>query len=276
MHTRRALEWSCLCFAVVGLVLAAWSAPFAIWRESVWHGLHGGGFPTELQPFARTTDAILGGSIAGKWIASWFVVRHAISRPGAKALLLSAHGVWLALDSALSVALGAYANVWMVNLVPGVLFAALLLAHPGPGPAETQPAAGRAWRALTVVCAATAVLGVVTALAIRAPLFAIYNHHLAARFALPPDLLVVWQRFAYALIGATFAAHFVVLTGALWRWREPWVLRAVVVSTGVWFTVDTAGCALQGAWFNVGLINVPSLIAILLPAWFAHRALGRA
>lgn len=78
------------------------------------------------------------------------------------------------------------------------------------------------------------------------------------------------MRFLLVPFGATDAAYF-----ALAGWvvahafHERWAWSAVAASFVLWFTVDTAGCAWLGAWFNVVVVNVPCLVMFggALIAW---------
>ena len=275
------LEIVCLGCATIGLALAALgdTALFGAWRAAVGAELFGArGVPADLGPFVRTTDAILGGSIVGKWLASFFLVRHGLreGRRWAWHALLAGHATWFLLDSGLSLAVGAVSNVVMINVLPGLGFLGLLMwARPAAWTAAEPLAVGSAWRALTWVAAGSAGIGLAVVGALRSPLFGFYNAALAERFGASPDI-VTWQVFAYGLTGATFAAHFLMLWWALRS--EPgarWVLRATLVSVLAWFSVDTLGCAAQGAWFNIALINLPSLLALGVPWSLAARAAAR-
>ncbi|MBX2800000.1 MAG: hypothetical protein KTR31_20130 [Myxococcales bacterium] len=89
--------------------------------------------------------------------------------------------------------------------------------------------------------------------------------------ALSPDAIAT-MRFLLVPFGATDAAYFA-LAGLLayHAFHERWAWRAVAVSFALWFVVDTAGCAWLGAWFNVGVVNLPCL-ALFGPALWAWHA----
>ncbi len=280
LERRRAhllLELACLGFAGLGLLLACFghTALFGPWRAAVGADLFGaGGIPADLGPFLRTTDAILGGSIIGKWVAAWFLVHHGVraGRRWAWLALLAGHGTWFLLDSGRSLALGVPSNVLLINLFPGIGFLALLLwGRPGSWTPPTVSAPRPAWRWMTAACAASVGIGLGVVFAPRSPPFAVYNAALHARFGVS-EAVVTWELFAYALVGATFTAQFVMLWWAAAAERgAPWVGRAVIASVLAWFCVDSVGCALQGAWFNIALVNVPSLLLVALPWWLAVR-----
>lgn len=56
---------------------------------------------------------------------------------------------------------------------------------------------------------------------------------------------------------------------------ERWVLGAVASSMLGWFIVDATASVVHDAWFNVWLIDVPSLLALALPWWLALRSHAR-
>lgn len=276
---RRALGAASAVFALVGLVLAFGGAQaFGFWRDAVAQALYGRAFPDALAAYAGLTDGILGGSIVGKWVAIGWLVHEPLRRRErwALKLLLLAHGAWFVIDAAASLLYGARVNVWLIDLVPLVLVGGLALAL-WPHTVETprpSNAARPSVRVLTWVCAASIGIGLMAAFAIRSLPFAYYNASTAAAFfdgTMSADALA-WQRFAYGLIGAAIAGHFIVLTGALRRApRERWVLHAVASSMTAWFVVDTAGSLMHGGLFNVLQINVPSYAATMIPAWIAYR-----
>jgi hypothetical protein len=135
--------------------------------------------------------------------------------------------------------------------------------------------AGAAWTLLTRVCWGLALVGCVLALGNTTALFAVYHQAVADawfRGSRDPDALT-WMRFTYGIIGATFAGHFVMLALALRCARgQRWVLQATATSMLAWFAVDATGSALHGAWFNVWLVDAPSLLAVLAPCALAWRA----
>jgi hypothetical protein len=277
----RALWWVCLMFAALGLLLAV-AGPtrlFAPWRAAAAVALlDRPALPAALMPFVALTDGILGGSIVGKWLAAAWLVRGplAAGRRWAWWALVVGLLVWFLLDSGVSLAMGAGFNVWMINLAPLLVCGGLLLraragTQPGPAPA---PAPSRAWAALRWVCVGLAVVGVVVALGSHTLPFAVYRQAIADAWfhgTLDADASR-WLRFAYALIGATFLGHFLMLALALRHAPgERWVLHAVASSMLGWFLVDATASAVHGAWFNVWMIDVPSLLAVALPWSLALR-----
>jgi hypothetical protein len=279
----RALWLVCLLFALLGLVLAIAgdTVIFAPWRSAAAAALlERPAFPATLEPFAALTDGILGGSIVGKWVAAAWLVRRPLAegRRWAWWALVAGLLAWFVLDSGLSLALGAGFNVWMINLAPLVVFGGLLL----PARAGTRPDAparvaappSRAWAVLRWVCTGFAAFGVFVALGSHTLPFTLYQQAIADAWfhgTLPAEAWT-WLRFGYGLIGATFLGHFLMLALALRHAAgQRWVLDAVASSMLAWFVVDATASAAHGAWFNVYMIDVPSLLAVALPWWLALR-----
>jgi hypothetical protein len=278
----RALELVCLAFALMGVAVAAagGTAMFAAWRAAAAQALlERPALPVTLEPFAALTDGILGGSIVGKWVAAAWLVRRPLAEGRRWAWWALVAGLlgWFVLDSGISVAMGAGFNVWMINLAPLVVFGGpLLAARAGTRPEAPAPAVvPGAWAVLRWVCIGFAAFGVLVALGSHTLPFALYRQAIADAWfhgTLPADAWI-WLRFTYALIGATFFGHFLMLALALRHAPgQRWVLDAVATSMLAWFLVDATASAVHGAWFNVWMIDVPSLLAVALPWWLARRA----
>ena len=177
--------------------------------------------------------------------------------------------------------MGASFHVWMLDVPPLVVVGGLLLLVRADTRAEPEPAAAaetRAWAVLRWVCVGFAAFAVVVALGSHTLPFELYRQAIAdAWFRGTLDAAAwSWLRFTHALVGATFLAHFLVLAVALRRAPgERWVLGAVATSMLAWFVVDAAASLVHGAAFNVWMIDVPSLLAVAVPWWLAHRHLGR-
>jgi len=88
---------------------------------------------------------------------------------------------------------------------------------------------------------------------------------------LPRDARVM-LRWVLIPFGATAAAFFAMAAELLRHGRragQPWVLRGFAIGIGIWFVLDTAACAIIGAWWNVWMVNVPALCLTLVPAALA-------
>jgi len=273
----------CSLFALLGVLLAAAGSTeiFALWRQAAARSLFDQPqLPSSLAPFVALTDGILGGSIVGKWLAAAYLVRHPFAegeRWGWRALvwgLLS----WFLLDSAMSIVLGATFNVWMINLAPLLLFGGPLVyarRFTAVGaPSKLVPS--RMWLALRWICFGFAIFGIVVATTSHTLVFGLYQQAIAQVWfegTLPAEA-VTWLRFSYALVGATFLGQFLMLGLALLHApRERWVLRMTIASMMGWFLVDATASLWHGAWFNVWMIDLPSLATVGIPWWRLHARL---
>ncbi|MEM7159896.1 MAG: hypothetical protein AAF799_44055 [Myxococcota bacterium] len=277
----RALLVTCVGFAGVGLLLtiAGRTELFSPWRTAAAQALLGrDALPPSVLPLAALTDGILGGTVVGKWVAAAWLVAVPL-RQGQRwawwALLAGQLGCFV-VGSGVSVTLGAHFNVWMVDAAPLVLLGGLLVAcHRSTSTtAPPTPAPNRAWLFTQRACIVFVVVGVVVATTSHTVIFELYRHAIADtwfRGQLPADALA-WVRMSYALVGATFVGHFIMLAMALhYAAGQRWVLQATVSSMLAWFFIDSIADLVHGAWFNVWMINLPSLSAVLIPAVLAYR-----
>ena len=276
-RSNRALEVAALCFAALGAVVAAWGdGPiFAVWREAGIRAVHGGQAPAHWAGFASVTFGMLGGSIAGKWLAAWWIAAVPLRRGEAWARPALWWGLasWFVIDSALSAAHGAWFNVWMINLAPVAVFAPLLARAPA-GTRAPAPVPTVAWRVVLAACVLSVVAGLAIAFAVDTALFAMWRAGAATQLGQPtldPELRA-WLAFVAGPIGATTVGHFVMLA---WIARhaagQRWALAAIASSVGVWFAIDTTSSLVRGAAFNVWLVNVPAFALMAIPCVFAAR-----
>jgi len=280
-------EWTCIAFAAVGLILAIAGplGPLQFWERRVDALFFGARPQPELQPFKAATFGILGGSIVGKWCAAWWLVRVPLRQRQRWALggLWSGLLVWFLIDSVVSWRSGATFNIWLINAVPLVVMGGLLLRlRSGMRPqsaAETASfgALPVGWRSLGLISIAFVGVGLVVAFGMDGPFFAIYRD-LFGRYFFGGDLPLEAQRYLVFIagpIGATFAGHFAMLAWAVrstGAQRPAWLLQCVVTSVMAWFVVDSSMSILHGAWFNVVVVNVPTLVAMAYPVWRARPA----
>ena len=275
-----------LAFAGVGVAVAfAGTGPmFATWRTAAADSFYGTQtLPPELAELVGLTLGILGGSIAGKWVAAWAIARRYVQTgaPWMWRALVAGLLAWFAVDSGFSLGLDASFNVAMINVLPLVVFGIpLWLARPGreddgrkdePSPAMPLP-----WKVLFATCVVFVIVGALLLGTPVSPLFAPYLETLAETYfegGITHEAYL-WIRFSYGLIGVTFGAHFLMLAWAVLRAPgQRWVLDAVALSMLAWFVVDSTACLRHGGLFNVLMINVPSMLAVTLPwAWSRRRA----
>ena len=270
-HRHCWLGVTCLGFALFGLVLAlaGMSQVFAIWHVAAGQALWGAADRLRtLGPFVPATFGILGASIAGKWVAAYFLVRGPLARGERWALdaLVAGLLLWFALDSAMSFYHGALFNVWMINLAPLLLVGSQLWRAREQASVRTQRASmGARQRTLFLVCSYFSLFGVVVAIGAGSPLFAWYADGMADDFFACelPGAAKTWLAFIYAPIGATISAHFLMLAWAVRRApRDRWTHHMVIVSMLAWFVPDTLTSLLHRAHFNILWVNVPSMVAV--------------
>ncbi len=277
VHRYRLLEGMCLGFAGVGAFAAflGGTGAFAMWRTGVSEAMFGApGVVDALRPFSTATLGILGGSIVGKWVAAWWLVRYPLAA-GARwawwALVAGLLG-WFCLDGAVSVLHGAWFNILSINLAPLVLVGVPLWRARDGLQSQSRtplPARGKPLLAATIVFT---LFGLVLTFAATAPIFDFYSAAIADAFfeGHAPPQATTWQSFIYGLVGATFAAHFAMLAWAcVMAGGRLWVRSMVITSMLAWFCVDSATGLIHGAYFNLLMVNVPSMLVMAAAWWWA-------
>lgn len=106
--------------------------------------------------------------------------------------------------------------------------------------------------------------------------FGIYDQLLAETFwsqkTLPVDAETTF-RFILGPLGATCAGYFLMqfyLARYAFSKKEIWGYWAVAIPFLVWFSLDTIMCFAHGAYFNILLANVPSVLA-MTPVFFSYK-----
>lgn len=88
-----------------------------------------------------------------------------------------------------------------------------------------------------------------------------------------PDDVMRAKKFILGPFGATSAGYFILqyfIASNGYAKREPWAYQAIIFAFTFWFVLDTAVSAYHGAYFNILLANIPSLIA-MLPIYFTKK-----
>lgn len=281
-----ALEVACLFYAGLGaaVALAGDTWVFAPWNDAMADALFGSdALPMDLRPLRSVLFGILGGSIVGKWVAAFFVARWGVRRYSRAAWMTSvvALGAWFSIDTTVSIASGAFFNVWMINVFPLVLVGGLLAAL-GPTTRSVTPARRRVagdW-VLPACMVALSLSGLVFAYGTAGPLMAPWIRAAAeAGMMGAPDEGTALLAFLAGPIGGTVFAHFVLLASATWFWPgERWAAGAVVASLAAWLVFDVSLSLWHDAAFNVLLIDLPcaGLSAVGLAAWgLTQRSLAQ-
>lgn len=162
----RWFEAACVAFLLLGLVLPwAYASPlFAIYRAMLDRAV---GAPVASSSGARFLVGITGGAIAGKWAAHWVVARFGLRAHQRWAVRASLAGLlgWFVVDSAISLLVGAWANVLLVNLMPLAVGLPLLraIARDCDGDAASPAAATRRAWVVGLMSAVAIVAGLVLA-----------------------------------------------------------------------------------------------------------------
>ena len=119
-------------FALLGLVVAVWPfAPlFAPRNAAIAEAFFGGAWTEAGAAYHAFASGPLGGTMAGFYVLQTVIAAVPFSRRERWAwhAILWGTVTWFVIDSAVSLAHGAAFNVWMVNLVPLVIFGVILYA----------------------------------------------------------------------------------------------------------------------------------------------------
>ena len=120
-----------------------------------------------------------------------------------------------------------------------------------------------------------AAMGVFWAIAGTFDPLGIWDAQLARTFFNQDQLpLEVAQTKAFILgpFGATAAGYFILqfsIAKYAYAQRQLWAYQAIVVGFSVWFILDSIMSAAHGAYFNILLANIPSLL-LMLPIFFTR------
>lgn len=129
---------------------------------------------------------------------------------------------------------------------------------------------------LKVISIFFAVMGAMWAVVGSFDPFGFYDTQFARAFwdtdTLPPDAMRTF-RFITGPFGATSMGYFIlqyfIATNAYAR-REKWAYQAIIFAFVAWFVLDTTMSAWHGAYFNILMANIPSLIA-MFPIFFTRK-----
>lgn len=278
----RPLLMLCAAMGVGGLVLAfgGLGSLFDQWDR---RGIQAFGELPDGADYAAalaTFRGVLGASQIGKWIAAAFLTHHALSHGRAwarRALIwgIVAFGLFeFLLAVVLGMTPGDASGPLLVAIVGAIVLFRVPVGRSEPAASIARPRAvawleGFAW--LNVA------LGLALVPALHSDLFAFYRGSMASTFfgeTAIPSPLWPWLDYAYAGIGAAFAAHFALLALATRaQGFVPWVRVAWWTSVGAWFVLDSLGCSLHGAWFNIVQVNLPAFGgAVVLCLWAGRRS----
>jgi len=83
-----------------------------------------------------------------------------------------------------------------------------------------------------------------------------------------PEDLPRYRQFLGGIIGGAIFAWAILQYFVIkypFRNREAWAWKATGIAVLLWFTLDSAVCAYLGAWFNILLFNIPTILAVGIP-----------
>lgn len=89
-----------------------------------------------------------------------------------------------------------------------------------------------------------------------------------------PEQAEQMRRFFFGIIGGTIAGYFLIQTLIVlfpFRKRERWAWHAIFWAILIWFFIDSLLSISRGAFFNVWMINIPSLLLTLIPLLFTQK-----
>lgn len=87
-----------------------------------------------------------------------------------------------------------------------------------------------------------------------------------------------FRNFIFAPLGATIAGYFLMQTFIVWGpfyHRETWSWQAIFWPLLLWFVIDSGMSIYHGAFFNVWMINLWTLLLIGLPLMMTRREFKR-
>jgi hypothetical protein len=82
------------------------------------------------------------------------------------------------------------------------------------------------------------------------------------------------RRFFFGIIGGTIAGYFLLQTFIViyaFKKREIWSWYAILLAILLWFITDSILSLWHGAFFNVWMINIPSLALTIVPLAMTRR-----
>lgn len=82
------------------------------------------------------------------------------------------------------------------------------------------------------------------------------------------------RTFLFAPLGGTIAGYFLLQTFIVWipfSRRQPWAWHAVLWSMLLWFVIDSGLSIYHGAWFNVWMINIWTLLLTGVSLTMTHN-----
>lgn len=247
-------------------------------------------FPISYIPFKSLLFAILGTSICGKWLLAACIIHYALKKQLLWSLKALAFGLlsWFIVESLASALSGAYFNILFINLIPLIGFGlplviigltSSLLRHIAPKNPQTKFLKKPRLYFMTSIVT-TIVIGLVIAFFGHTPLFYFYNNRIELNFfpnGMPFDAARM-QYFLMGPIGGTTVGHMAMMFYiAKYAFHEKWARLACLISLFAWAIPDSVLSIYYGAFFNVLMFNIPSLLLLTPPLFYSlvHDPLER-
>lgn len=121
------------------------------------------------------------------------------------------------------------------------------------------------------------IMGIIIAIMPDSILFSLHTEATGNRFfggQLPAEA-ENFRRFLFGPIGGTIAGYFLLQTFIVYgpfKSREPWAWKAIFWALMTWFITDSSVSIFHGAFFNVWMINIWTLILVGLPLLMTYPA----
>lgn len=82
------------------------------------------------------------------------------------------------------------------------------------------------------------------------------------------------RTFLFGIIGGTISGYFLMQTFVVWipfYRKELWAWHAILWAIVLWFVVDSSLSIYHGAYFNILMINIWSLLLTLIPLIMTYK-----
>lgn len=132
------------------------------------------------------------------------------------------------------------------------------------------------YRWLLVISVLSVLVGLSIAFLSNSVFFHIYNAKLTAHFfdGQLPEGVNEMRLFLFGPIGGTITGYFVFQTFIVWNSfynKERWAWYSVLAALTSWFVVDTTVSLIHAAYFNILMINLPTLLLNGIPLLKLHQ-----
>ena len=129
---------------------------------------------------------------------------------------------------------------------------------------------------LKAVCILMITIGLFWMVAGKFDPFGIYDVYFGQFFwnsDVPPQDSQTTISFLMILLGAMLIGYFILYFCLIhygFKTKQLWVWKTAVLSIAAWFLIDTTFCLVHGAYFNIVLANIPTLL-LLFPLFLMKK-----